>query len=131
MRRPRTCENQYVGRPGLHHLPSLQGEVTAMTTIQDFAQRVQARVRLADIALVAVLDVNARCRLPNGLGDYGVYEVTVKPGPKYTRIDVGSSGRFMVVNDTGEIYGIKAYGVIHRGHYFGTLDTPSPSAFQR
>jgi hypothetical protein len=42
---------------------------------------------------------------------------------KYTRIDIGGSGRYMVVNDTGEIYGIKAYGVIHKGHFFGTLDT--------
>lgn len=44
-------------------------------------------------------------------------------GPKYTRVDIGTSGRYMVVNETGEIYGIKAYGVIHRGHYYGTLDT--------
>jgi hypothetical protein len=42
---------------------------------------------------------------------------------KYTRIDIGSSGRYMIDNNTGEIFGIKAYGVIHRGHYFGTLDT--------
>lgn len=42
---------------------------------------------------------------------------------KYTRIDIGSGGRYMVVNDTGEIYGIKAYCIIHRGHYYGTLDT--------
>ena len=102
-----------------------------MATIQEFAQYVedchQAYIRKS----FPGINVNDRCRLPNGLGDYGVYEVTVKPGPKYTRIDVGSSGRFMVVNDTGEIYGIKAYGVIHRGHYFGTLSDPSPAAFQR
>ena len=48
---------------------------------------------------------------------------TIKPGKKYTKIDVGSSGKYMVVNDTGEIFGIKAYGVIHRGHRYGTLDT--------
>lgn len=29
----------------------------------------------------------------------------------------------MIVNSTGEIYGIKGYGVIHKGHYYGTLDT--------
>ena len=51
------------------------------------------------------------------------YIVTVKPGRKYTKIDVGYSGKYMVVNETGEIYGIKAYGVIHKGHYYGTLDT--------
>jgi hypothetical protein len=50
----------------------------------------------------------------------------VIPGKKYTKIDVKlpqQSGRYMVVNETGEIYGIKAYGVIHKGHYFGTLET--------
>jgi len=36
---------------------------------------------------------------------------------------VGSSGKYMVENETGRIFGIKAYGVIHRGHYFGTLET--------
>ncbi len=50
-------------------------------------------------------------------------EVSVKSGPKYTRVDVGTSGKYMVVNETGEIFGIKAYGVIHRGHQYGTLDT--------
>lgn len=45
---------------------------------------------------------------------------------KYACVDVCScgqwSGKYMVVLDTGEIFGIKAYGVIHRGHSFGTLD---------
>lgn len=49
--------------------------------------------------------------------------VTVKPAVKYTKVDVGRSGKYMVVNATGQIYGIKAYGVIHLGHAFGTLDT--------
>jgi hypothetical protein len=44
-------------------------------------------------------------------------------GKKYTKVDVGQSGKFMVVNDTGEIFGIKAYGVIHKGHKYGTLET--------
>ena len=47
----------------------------------------------------------------------------VKFGGKYAKVDVGDSGKYMVVLDTGEIYGIKGYGVIHRGHYYGTLDT--------
>ena len=49
--------------------------------------------------------------------------VTTKNGKKYTKVDVGRSGHLMVVNNTGEIFGIKAYGVIHRGHPYGTLDT--------
>jgi len=48
--------------------------------------------------------------------------VTIKPGKKYTKVDVGTSGKFMVTQD-GEIFGIKGYGVIHRGHRYGTLDT--------
>lgn len=48
---------------------------------------------------------------------------TVKPGRKFTKIDVGTSGKYMVDNATGEIFGIRAYGVVHRGHRFGTLDT--------
>jgi hypothetical protein len=44
-------------------------------------------------------------------------------GKKYIRIDTGDSGRYMIEIATGAIYGIKAYGVIHRGHFYGTLDT--------
>lgn len=47
----------------------------------------------------------------------------IVPGRKYTKIDMSGFGRYMVVNETGEIFGIKAYGVIHRGHFYGTLDT--------
>ena len=47
----------------------------------------------------------------------------IKMGRKYANVDVGQSGKYMVVLDTGEIFGIKGYGVIHRGHYYGTLDT--------
>lgn len=50
-------------------------------------------------------------------------EITVHLGKKFARVDVGSSGRYMVDLETGEIYGIKAYGVVHRGHRFGDLDT--------
>ena len=48
--------------------------------------------------------------------------VTIKPGKKYVKVDVGTSGKYMVDLD-GNIYGIKAYGVIHKGHQYGTLDT--------
>lgn len=48
--------------------------------------------------------------------------VTIKPRRKYTLVDVGRSGKYMIDADEN-IYGIKAYGVIHRGHQYGTLDT--------
>jgi len=46
---------------------------------------------------------------------------SIKQGRKYDKVDVGSSGKYMVEKSTHQVYGIKAYGVIHRGHYFGTL----------
>lgn len=50
-------------------------------------------------------------------------KVKVTMGKKYARVDVGSSGKYMVEVETGTIYGIKAYGVIHSGHAYGSLDT--------
>ena len=47
---------------------------------------------------------------------------TVKPGKKYIKVDIGTSGAYMVDLE-GNIYGIKAYGVVHKGHQYGTLDT--------
>ena len=53
----------------------------------------------------------------------------IVPGRKYTRVNVGHSGKFMIDHE-GHIFGIKGYGVIHRGHYYGTLDNPSEACFQ-
>lgn len=50
-------------------------------------------------------------------------KVNIKPGKKYTKVDIGGSGKYMVDLSDGAIYGIKAYGVIHKGHQYGTLDT--------
>lgn len=55
-------------------------------------------------------------------------QVQVIPGPKYTKVDLGTegggfAGKFMIENATGEIYGIKGYGRVHKGHRYGTLDT--------
>lgn len=47
---------------------------------------------------------------------------TVRPGKKWTKIDVGTSGRFMV-GDAGIIFGIKGYGVPNLKKQYGTLDT--------
>ena len=50
------------------------------------------------------------------------YKATYKIKKKYTYIDLSGSGKYMI-NDKGEIYGIKGYGKIHLGHFYGTLDT--------
>ena len=44
-------------------------------------------------------------------------------GKKFARVDVGASGKYMVDLDTLEIFGVKGYGVVHRGHCYGTLNT--------
>jgi hypothetical protein len=53
--------------------------------------------------------------------------VRVVPGLKYTKIDLGDhgsmAGHLMVELATGNVYGIKAYGKVHKGHQYGTLDT--------
>lgn len=48
--------------------------------------------------------------------------VNVIPGKKYIKVDVGSSGKYMI-NSDGAIFGIKAYGVINLKKQYGTLDT--------
>lgn len=45
----------------------------------------------------------------------------VKLKSKYAYVDVGRSGKFMVEILTGDIYGIKGYGQIHRGHRYGNI----------
>lgn len=54
-------------------------------------------------------------------------QVRVKPGKVYTKVDIGPegnmSGKYMVENETGVIYGIRGYGRVHKGHVYGTLDT--------
>jgi hypothetical protein len=48
---------------------------------------------------------------------------SIKPGNKYTKVDIGTGGRYMVENATGTIFGVKAYGQVHKGHSYGTLET--------
>lgn len=50
-------------------------------------------------------------------------KVKIVSGRKYTKIDVGNSGFIMIENSSGNIFGIKAYGVVHKGHSYGNLDT--------
>lgn len=59
--------------------------------------------------------------------DLHLTTVAIKPGPKYTKVDVGPecnrSGKYMVENATGVIFGIKGYGQVHKAHRYGTLAT--------
>lgn len=82
--------------------------------VNEFAQLVleQTKARIADLYSQEQADAEV---------------VQVIPGPKYTKVDIGPahniSGKFMIENATGEIFGIKAYGKVHKGHRYGTLDT--------
>lgn len=50
-------------------------------------------------------------------------EVFIRPGKKYIKVDVETSGRYMVEEATDIIYGVKGYGVINKAKTYGTLDT--------
>lgn len=89
-------------------------------TVEDFAAIIldQRRARIAH---------DYPKEFPDGTTQADWEAVEVHEGQKYTRVDVGPrhniSGKYMVDNATGEIFGIKGYGRVHRGHTFGTLDT--------
>lgn len=58
-------------------------------------------------------DRDIRSRYPEH-ADTLLERITVKPGKRWTKIDVGSSGAFMVDTTTGLVHGIKSqYGVPH------------------
>jgi hypothetical protein len=83
-------------------------------TPQDLARLVQAQSRLVIAARYSQWQADAEV-------------VVVKDGPKYIKIDRGTvgnmSGFLMIERETGEIYGIKAYGKVHKGHHYGNLAT--------
>jgi len=90
----------------------------AAATYADKLERFRARVEADTKAAYAA----------RGYTDMDIHyksgiETRIKEGKKYDKVDVGSSGKFMIEKDTGDIYGIKGYGVIHRGHRYGSLDT--------
>lgn len=75
-------------------------------------------------ALAALISEETKARMAAKYSQWQADEVkiTVKPGRVYTKIDRSNSGMLMVENATGNIYGIKGYGQVHKGHQYGTLD---------
>lgn len=55
--------------------------------------------------------------------DFRNSKTSVVSGRKFTKVNIGSSGRYMVEMETGNIFGVKGYGQVHRGHFYGTVDT--------
>ena len=82
---------------------------------QEKIQRLAEMIEKQQIEQLTKSGFSCECNIQN-------CKVTVKNGNKYIKIDIGTSGRYMIDPD-GNIYGIKAYGQIHRGHYYGTIDT--------
>ena len=84
-----------------------------------FEQKLEnLRLKLEEEQLIGLIKIKCDCEA-NRIN----HKCTLKPAKKYTKLDIGTSGRYMIVNKTGEIYGIKAYGVINKIRRFGTLDT--------
>lgn len=81
------------------------------TKIKDFAELLERQT------IERLIDDNLGCE-----ANIINAKVSVKPGKKYVKVDIGYSGRYMIDQD-GQIWGIKAYGVINRLHCYGTLDT--------
>ena len=85
---------------------------------QEYIEKIEQLAKLIEYQQIERLK-KEKLGCPGNLHNCKVY---IRPGKKYTKIDVGYSGKYMI-DDAGIIYGIKSYGVIHRGHIYGTLDT--------
>lgn len=84
-------------------------------TIEEFARQVQDETQ-----------AELRRRFPESPWMWESEVTQVVPGRVYTKVDVGPphnmSGRYMVDNQTGVIYGIKGYGRVDKRHRYGTLE---------
>lgn len=49
------------------------------------------------------------------------HRFNIKEKKKYIYIDCGTGGNFMIIKDTLEIFGIKAYGTINKGKFYGRI----------
>ena len=81
-------------------------------TVQEFARHIEKQEKIQ--LMKHKLDCQANWKNA---------ETHIHYGKRWTRVDVGSSGRYMI-DTNGTIYGIKAYGVPHKGKGYGTLDNP-------
>lgn len=60
------------------------------------------------------------------------YKYKILEKKKYIYINCGTSGVYMVVRETGEIFGIKAYGVINKSRFYGRLgETTGEDAYKK
>ena len=79
--------------------------------IKVFAELVEKQ----QIERLGVFELACKCNIDAS-------KVSIKEGKKYIKVDVGSSGKYMIDSE-GNIFGIKAYGVINKKHHYGSLET--------
>ena len=79
--------------------------------IKKFAEVLESQ----QVARLHAQDLACQCNIDS-------VKVTIKEGKKYTKVNVGNSGKYMIDKE-GNIFGIKGYGVINKKHHYGTLDT--------
>jgi hypothetical protein len=111
-----TTANQTACGSKLNNSMNLEPNQGPQQDIGKALEAFRAKVEADQIARCIADKFDVDLHLPNLLA-------VLKIGKKYAKVDVGHSGRYMVDMETREIYGIKAYGVIHRGHHYGNLDT--------
>ena len=80
--------------------------ISKIELVEEFGNMLQAKV-----------DEYMTAHSPNN----GRELVTIKPGKKYIKIDVGHSGKFMFDKADCHLYFIKGYGVINKKKDFGSL----------
>jgi len=90
------------------------------------------RAKVEAFAATVTRDMRARMAAEYGVGSVNCGDQTclahVHYGAKYARVDVGTSGKYMIPMfgpDAGKILGVKGYGVPHWGYIYGTLGTIS------
>jgi hypothetical protein len=83
-----------------------------MTKVQAFADLLQQE------QIERLVSRNLACD-----GNVNSAKTCIVDGNKYIKVDIGTGGRYMIEKETGIIFGIKAYGQVHKGHAYGTVDT--------
>lgn len=78
--------------------------------------------KIEALAALVLTDSRARFAAKGYHSQIADIKIDIRPGRVYTKIDRSGSGMLMIENATGIVYGIKAYGQVHKGHVYGTLD---------
>lgn len=106
---------------------SFTGSDTDCQRNKEFHETEVRQAKVARLAELVLEQTQARLKAAYPTSPQWEWEkVEVRPATVWTKVDRGPegnmSGMLMVENATGRIYGIKGYGRVHKGHYYGTLD---------